>query len=294
MRERLGSDGNEMFIGTIHSYANRVCSLNSIRTDVDIANGWYDHILKKATDIPQEKFPHPKHVLVDECQDLCPLEYNFIIKIPAENFFFCGDNRQQIYQFKGSNDQYLIQMYKDLDYKKYFLTENYRNTPEIINFADNIINSSVQLSPKSIPIKKKGSAVIETSFFDALEELEMSGNWGAWFILARTNTEIATIQEILAEKEIPYISFKKGELDTLEEIKNIIVENKVKVLTIHTSKGLESPNVIVVGAKMYSEEERKIAYVAATRAENKLYWCPTIAKRKQKKEVKNTAKMITF
>jgi superfamily I DNA/RNA helicase len=57
-----------------------------------------------------------------------------------------------------------------------------------------------------------------------------------------------------------------------------MVSNAVKVMTIHTAKGLESPNVIVIGAKTYCAEERRIAYVAATRAETNLYWCPAIKK----------------
>jgi superfamily I DNA/RNA helicase len=44
------------------------------------------------------------------------------------------------------------------------------------------------------------------------------------------------------------------------------------VLTIHTAKGLEANNVIVIGAKFYNLEERCISYVAATRARNALYW----------------------
>ena len=35
---------------------------------------------------------------------------------------------------------------------------------------------------------------------------------------------------------------------------------------------------IAIGAKTYNSEERRIAYVAATRAETNLYWCPTISK----------------
>ena len=49
-------------------------------------------------------------------------------------------------------------------------------------------------------------------------------------------------------------------------------ENTVKVLTIHTAKGLEANNVIVVGAKFFNTEERCVSYVAATRARNLLVW----------------------
>ena len=42
---------------------------------------------------------------------------------------------------------------------------------------------------------------------------------------------------------------------------------------------MEGKNVIAIGARLYNDEERRIAYVAATRAESSLYWCPSIAKR---------------
>ena len=48
--------------------------------------------------------------------------------------------------------------------------------------------------------------------------------------------------------------------------------NTVKVLTIHSAKGLEANNVIVIGSKFYNLEERCISYVAATRARNWLIW----------------------
>ena len=57
-------------------------------------------------------------------------------------------------------------------------------------------------------------------------------------------------------------------------------ENTVKLLTIHTSKGLEADNVIVIGAKFYNVEERCVSYVAATRARNRLIWTKAPNKRK--------------
>ena len=294
MRRRLGSTAGTAFIGTLHSYANKICLLNSISTDKYIANNQFDMILKKAMTIPSDRYVHVKHVLVDECQDLCPIEYAFIEKIPTENVFFVGDNRQAIYGFKGSTDEYLVSMYKDDNYKKYYLVENYRNAPRILKFADSLIASFIQLSPKSIPVKTKQGDVIEETFTEALEELEYSGNWGSWFILTRTNNELATVQEILDRKNIPNVTFKKGDLEDNSELDNIMASDRVKVLTIHSSKGLENKSVIVVGARTYNEEERKIAYVGATRAENTLYWCPTIAKRNVRKTPKKNYGVIEF
>jgi len=177
-------------------------------------------------------------------------------------------------------------MWKDEAYKKYYLTENYRNAPNIIKFADNLLLSMKQFSPAAIPMKTKMGLIVgdvnePILFEDALEDLEDSKNWGSWFILTRTNNELAVAQKMLDERGIPNVTFKKADLDMVE-LEILMSVNRVKVLTIHSAKGLENKNVIVCGARRYSEEERRISYVAATRAENSLYWCAPIAKRNHK------------
>lgn len=93
MKKRLNGVADGAFIGTIHSYANKICLNNNIKTQNYIDNKQFDMILKKALTISRDRYPKVKHVLVDECQDLCPLEYDFIKKIPTESIFFVGDNR---------------------------------------------------------------------------------------------------------------------------------------------------------------------------------------------------------
>lgn len=283
MRRRLSDVADRMFIGTIHSYANKLCTENNIPTQLYIEAEDFDKILKKALTLPSHKYHHIQHLLIDECQDLCPLEYEFIEKIPTDNIFFCGDDRQNIYGFKNATDKFLKEMYNDPEYKKYYLVDNYRNAPNIIEFADQIIKTG--LSPKSVPVKTKDGDIIEETFAEALEELKLIQNYGSWFILTRSNKELAAAQAILNENNIPNISFKKGDLENNDQLEELMNSDNVKVLTIHQSKGLEKNNVIVIGAKKYNEEERKIAYVAATRAKNTLYWCPTIVSRKKKEDV---------
>ena len=78
--------------------------------------------------------------------------------------------------------------------------------------------------------------------------------------------------------------FLRGGLDDPKEIQEIIPEDRVPFLTIHQAKGLEFPVVFVVDLaedifpltkKMASqkelEEERRLCYVALTRAQKKLY-----------------------
>lgn len=277
MYARLGDIGQGLFIGTIHSYANKICLAAGISTDDIILEERYDDLLTTAISISRSKLPNIKHLLVDECQDISELEFKFLTYLKKENQFFIGDENQMIYGFKGTTDKYLRDMYSDYNFTKYYLVENYRNAPNIIKFAESFINPNETLSPASVAVKTKKGYITECQVNEALEDLEDSGNWGAWFIIARTNKEVDVIIDRLKSKEIPYVTFKRAELD-LSQLEALMTSNAVKVMTIHTAKGLESPNVIVVGAKTYCAEERRIAYVAATRAETNLYWCPAIKK----------------
>lgn len=280
MRKRLGSICKDSFIGTVHSYGNLVCALNGIDMSTAINLERFDEILKKACQISSSNFPKVKHLLIDESQDLTSLEYNFIEKIPTENIFYTGDDRQNIYQFRGGTDNYILNMSRDVSYKKYYLTQNYRNAPNILAFADDLLYSFKSVSPHSEAMKKVDGVVESCSFLEAFEFLNEDQSWGDWFLLTRTNADLLTAQEQLTENGIPNITFKRGDLDSLDELDLLLAQKSVKVLTIHSAKGLEKRNVIVVGAKTYSEEERKIAYVAATRAQSTLFWCPAFSKKR--------------
>lgn len=283
MYSRLGKLGEKCFIGTVHSYANKLCINAGIDTMQIILDEQYDKLLELAMLIPRNNLPQIKYLMVDECQDLGELEFKFLSYLRKDNEFYVGDEKQAIYGFKGASDKYLRAMYDDEEYTKFYLTENYRNTPEILKFANTFIRQKESLSPATVAVKTKNGFIEHCNINDALEDLEDSGNWGAWFIIARGNRDVDIIMDKLRKREIPCVTFKRAELD-LNQMEALMSGNTVKVMTIHTSKGLESPNVIAVGAKTYNAEERRIAYVAATRAETNLYWCPTITKAQGRRE----------
>lgn len=288
MKRRIGDKSKDIFIGTVHSYANKICMLNGVKNYSLINQGDFDNIINNAVKIPVENYPKIKHLLIDESQDLTALEFSFIDRIPTENIFFVGDDRQNIYGFRGGTDKFLRSMKHNPDYKTYYLLENYRNAPNILDYAESLLSGD-SLSPNSRPVKKRdGILEDKIPFMIALEDLIDSEDWGSWFILTRTNDELDTVREILTEKEIPMVSFKMSEIKDNEVLDDIVASDAVKVLTIHCSKGLENKNVIVIGMKKYNEEERKIGYVAATRAENALYVCSSI------KNLKNRKKRTSF
>ena len=101
-------------------------------------------------------------------------------------------------------------------------------------------------------------------------------NFKDWFILVRTNKEIYEMEQKLDYLNIPFTTFKRSELD-LAKMRERLEENNVKLLTVHSSKGLESKNVLLYGnfpvrQKPYliNSDERKVMYVGCTRAIDKL------------------------
>ena len=106
--------------------------------------------------------------------------------------------------------------------------------------------------------------------------------YGDWFVLTRTNAQSEDMIRMLKKMGIPCDSFKKANLDN-KGLKGKMRENTVKVLTIHTAKGLEAKNVIVIGAHYKDVEERCLCYVAATRAKDLLVWTISSKPRKTRK-----------
>lgn len=240
----------------------------------------FDELLEKATEYFKSLEATLDYVLVDELQDVGTLEYKFIQSLNAQNYFFVGDDWQAIYGFKGGNVSIFMGLMKDKKYKKFYLTENYRSGSEILRKAESIIEQVNDRIPKKVKpmAKNQGKVRIGSRFRveEYLSEIKATGSYGSWFILVRTNKEIYQMIDKLQAMGIPYSTFKRSDM-SLADMRAEMDLDTVKVLTVHTSKGLEIPNVLLVGNFPMKEpvyrknpEERKVMYVAMTRAEDQL------------------------
>lgn len=287
MKKRLGERGRDVFIGTVHSYANKICNIGGIDTVNYIVDERFDKIIEKALTVSLDKFPCVNHLFVDEFQDTDSLQYKFICRIPAVNRFYVGDERQFIYSFRGASDKFIRTLATDNNFKKYGLVENYRNPPNILKFADAFLNSMPKISASAIAVQTKDGFLDDNcTFKDAAEEMTWTTDWTGWTVLCRTNSEIEEAQRYLNSIDIPNVIVKRGDLD-LEQQGQLLSQNRVKIMTIHSAKGLEFDHVVVTGGKTFNEEERRICYVAATRAMKSLYWCPSIAPYRGKAKGRN-------
>ena len=113
--------------------------------------------------------------------------------------------------------------------------------------------------------------------------INQSGTYGKWFVLARSNAQVDQIMLELNKANIPCDTFKRSQI-TAEEFQQKMEADTVKILTVHASKGLEADYVYVIGVSKWNQkaEERRIAYVAATRAKKALFWAKDFKKKNQR------------
>jgi DNA helicase-2/ATP-dependent DNA helicase PcrA len=236
----------------------------------------FDELLYHATRYFETLDTAIEHVLVDEFQDIGRLEYSFITALNAVNYFFVGDDWQAIYGFKGGNVAIFTGLIDNVEYTKYYLQENYRNNRNIIDLAAKVIDQVPNRIHKDIISTKNTEGIIKIASKDKFDQcvslVKETGNYKDWFILVRTNKLLVEIASMLDQSKIPYSSFKKSSL-TLKEMREELEKDSVKLLTVHTAKGLESKNVILVGNFPIIEpsykknfDERRVMYVGITRA----------------------------
>lgn len=281
LRERIG-DYPSLFIGTVHSYCNKLLLMSGYDTSQIIGEEKFDQLFEIIKDRPQA-IKEVNHLLLDEGQDSTEDELFFMLDIiQPKNFMIVADWKQQLYSFRGADSTRLRELSQDWDVMTYDLNKNYRNSSRILSFAKDIIKKNGrQYVDYSIPMRGTEGQVIEGEFTNSqiAEAIKKDGHYNDWFVLCRTNNELSSIKSYLEKSGIPCDSFKRAELDA-QEFAEAMARDTVKVLTIHTSKGLERKNVVVIGARFYNADERCVSYVAATRAIDKLIWVINKPKKK--------------
>ena len=295
MYERLGYP-NGLFIGTVHSYCNYLLRGGAIDTTDILRQERFDDLFEEIKENP-ECIKHISHLIVDEAQDSTEQQFEFFELLNPDNYMYFFDHRQTIYGFAGSCPEYLIYNMRKPDVTVYEMILNYRNLPNILHFAKKFLyRLGPDYTDSSIPMRLPDAGarmnVLEgnytpTEACDALIFMKekLDTKWGDWFILCRTNADVDSFRIILEREGIPNDTFKQAEL-TNSEIEKKMRENTVKVLTAHSSKGLEIPCVLAYNIRAYNDEEARLCYVAATRARDFLIWAKA-PKKKLKKKVVN-------
>ena len=230
-------------------------------------------------------------ILIDEGHDFAPEWFQLaVLQVdPAtQSLLVLYDDAQSLYKRrKFSFSSVGIQARG----RTTILRLNYRNTAEIVHsaarFAEEWLTEQAaeedgipRVPPQSVgrhgPLPQWRDCADEAAELDAViaylrEQRAALDSWGQLAVLVRTNTDAKLVEQALRTAAIPAgLLGQNASAATL-------VEDSVKVLTLHASKGLEFDAVAIpfVGRlphpKVESvEEESRVLYVGMTRAMTRL------------------------
>lgn len=161
-----------------------------------------------------------EYALIDEMQDMNVMQADIARRV-AEKIFLVGDEKQAIFGFQGGSTRHLVKFHDDC--KKMMLTENWRSTNQILDYAkqyyiENITDGEqIAEEMKEFGSKKVGDKpqIIATDDpYPIIQRLIAENPEKKIGILTRTNGQISDISTFLELAGIPHTSVtSKGEMD---------------------------------------------------------------------------------
>ena len=265
-------------------------------------------MINKACDyVTAGKYHHPyKYVIIDEYQDISRSRYNLIKAMrDTSNFdLFCvGDDWQSIFQFTGSNIKYTT------NFKDFWGPTETSKIETTYRFSDELIKISSQFimeNPNQLKKELKASNDTEKNVLfklvhaedkDATQlivaKLEELPKNSIVFFIGRYNRDCNLL------KSHPHLAVIYNNSDDEDASKKIVLKTRGDLTmifsTAHKSKGLQADYIFIINnreksgfpctredsalKKMMLEqsdgyphsEERRLFYVAMTRAKRKVY-----------------------
>jgi DNA helicase-4 len=245
-------------------------------------------LFKNHTDIVNQYQKKYQYILVDEFQDVNNLQVELIkLLLTSETQLFCvGDDWQSIYGFRGSNVGYIIEFEKHFPNSRTIkLNLNYRSTQNIVGASNEVIKYNKYQVEKEIAASKiSEQKIVIFAGGDIEENVHFCMNKIKELLEEGTKNDDILFLFRRSKMYTPYSSRFKAE--------GFYIQGK----TIHASKGLEAKVVFILGLTegqggfpdiwledrifqiikkadhdLLLEEERRLFYVAITRAKDKLY-----------------------
>ncbi|RMG79923.1 MAG: hypothetical protein D6712_18915 [Chloroflexi bacterium] len=251
--------------------------------------------------------PKYRAVIIDEAQDLPPIRLKLASKLVDAS---AGDMRGLTLLADPAQSIY----YRGIPWKEAgveirgrrtrVLTKNFRNTQPILEVAASILDRCEDLKQENefippLSTHRLGPRPRLVFYREEIDQLEFIRDTILWLsrhqyrlgdiaILSRSSHDPATgrkplheLEAYLSEHKIPCAYHRNDDFD--------IFENNVKLITMHSAKGLEFPVVFIIGLASESMpridfpkneeeqllQERKLLYVSMTRASEWLFMlCP--------------------
>ena len=236
-----------------------------------------------------------RHVFVDEFQDLNPLQFRLLAAWIGSSPDLCavGDPNQAIYGWNGADAGLLSRVAECWPETTVLnLDDNHRCTPQIVEAAAAVLgtagarlSSSASAGPEPTVRCYASESAEAQGVALAMRRAHANGRrWSDLAVLARTNAQLRPLTDALTAAGIPFWAPASETEDPEQDARGRSRSEPgrdfdvVTVCSFHRAKGLEWDAVWVVGLEAglvpiarvgsasATEEERRLLYVALTRA----------------------------
>jgi DNA helicase-2/ATP-dependent DNA helicase PcrA len=216
----------------------------------------------------QEFIKKIDYLFFDEYQDINPIQNYILLKFYNKtNIMAVGDDSQAIYSFRGSNIKFINNFEKNFSPAKIYKLEiNYRSSPRIVDFCQDIISHNDNKFNKNVTAnqEKLGSKPqiisqnISEQYKWVIEDIKKNISNGKKYsdmvILARKNKCIDDIEILLMKNKIPCIKqiglslLNKNHVKDFIAFVTILINNKSvlhwkRILALH--KNIRDANKIL-------------------------------------------------
>jgi DNA helicase-2/ATP-dependent DNA helicase PcrA len=219
-----------------------------------------------------------QHVLVDEAQDLSPVELAVVLSTttPQRSVTLAGDTAQRLLMDNGFTDW--NQVLGNLGFDSVAiepLRVTYRSTAEIVDFARQVLGP---LAPEEPPLAPRHGVPVDLfRFTQAGEAVAFLGEALRELAGAEPRASIAVISRYPEQADLYFRGLQNAEVPNLRRIaeQDFPFKAGIDVTDVRQVKGLEFDYVVLleVGAAVYptDDEARHLLHIAATRAAHQLW-----------------------
>lgn len=210
--ELIGNAAHFVEIKTFHSYCFDL--LGRIGNLEDSKN-----VVAKAAEMIRQGDVEPNKIgktvlVIDEAQDMGTEEYSLVKALMTNNeemrVIVVGDDDQNIYEFRGSDSNYMYQLAQEGGSTFVEMTENYRSTHHLVDFANGFLKAIDKRIKKTpiISMRKEMGWVEVTRHQSAymyqplVENLLRHKDKGTSCVLTQTNEEAVILMGLLRKRGI--------------------------------------------------------------------------------------------
>ena len=258
----IGNAAHFVEIKTFHSYCfDLLGQVGSLEKSDEIIARTVAHI--ESGDVDPSRIN--KSVLVlDEAQDMTEQEFRLVAALIKKNddlrVIAVGDDDQNIYEFRGSDSKYFLQLASENPSGIYPLLQNYRSTANIVAVSNQLAMKlknrfkkdpveAVRHEPGQVRLIRYGKPNLIWPLVESVVKTDLRGTTA---VLTRTNDEALLIVGLLKRKGYP--------ARLIQSTESCKVHHLAEVRYFLSCLG-DDPNIAVVADDLWDEAVRSLKKV---------------------------------